>query len=446
MNKTLNYSKENIPVKDGYDVVVVGGGTSGVMATISALMEGMSVLVVESKNGLGGSATAAFVSPMMGNNVYGNPRCAVDQLVLKETLKIGGNNPDNLWDFNPVPTQIVMERLVMEYGGKVLFDTYVIDTVVEDNKLKYVIVSNKGGIQAIGAKCFIDCTGDADVCYHSGVEYESGSPTSGRNQDISLRFEMGGIDIPTLFDFIHTFERAPNKKEKYKEFCEDCYSKGIVQRGDLMAFQAFPIYNKPGCVSFNCPDMGGQVNVLDPDFLSQKYLEAKQIIYRLSSHLIAHVPGCENGYLAGIASMMGVRESRRIKAEYILTADDILHYRKFPDGIAVSDYYMDVHDGDVDHRSKMKYIDAPGAERYYEIPFRSLIPLGIDNLLCAGRCSGTDFYAQSTTRIQHTCKYMGEAAGIGAALAIKENIAVRDIDGSKVRKIMADRGVEILAK
>ena len=177
------------------------------------------------------------------------------------------------------------------------------------------------------------------------------------------------------------------------------------------------------------------MDVVDPAFMTQKQIEGKKAILRLRTFLRRYVPGFENAYITEIAQLIGFRESRRIVSEYVLTIQDILAYRKFPDGIAASHYPVDVH-GEDDVSLGLRYDESvPKNERYWEVPFRTMVARGVDNLLVAGRCAGMDFRAQSAARIQPICRSMGEAAGIAAALAVKgERVCFRETDGAEIRR------------
>lgn len=315
----------------------------------------------------------------------------------------------------------------------------VVDAVLEDRTITHVIVNNKNGLAAYKAKCFIDCTGDADLIKLVGASYQSGNHNR-VNQPVSLRFDMAGID----FERFHAYMRSlGNDQYKYfamntpgmKDIIRKAYENGVLTEQDACYFQAFGIPGRPDGMNFNCPELTTKENVVDAKFMTQKQLEGKKAIMRLHKFLRDYIPGFENAYITSIAQLVGFRESRRIEAEYMLTIEDVLTYRKFPDGIAASHYPIDVHGVD-DVSLGLKYQhDVPADEQYWEVPFRVMIPKTLDNVLTAGRCAGMDFRAQSAARIQPTCRSMGEAAGIAAAMAVKnEAVRFNEIDGTAVRR------------
>lgn len=447
--KTIALDKKEIPVVGRYDVFVAGGGTAGAVAAISAAMEGLSVLVAEQTGSLGGTSTLGLVSPIMATHIKDHPvRTLTRPTALRgqiaQMMSDSGEYDDRFGgaSFNPIRQAVVLETILDDYGGEILFHTVLVDIKREGDRVTHAIVYNKGGLSAIEAKVFIDCTGDADLCVMAGVPTFSGNQ-KGINQNISLRFEMAQVDIPTYDAFMKRIAESEGGREA---FMRQKYEEGYIREEDIYHFQTFHIPGKPNCLAFNCPELGRTVNVIDPHYISRQQIEGKRAVMKLAKFCRECIEGFEKAFVTQISPILGIRDSRRIHAEYMLTCEDVHAFRKFPDGISVSNYPLDAH-GEADYGQGMGQYDpdTPSEERYYEIPLRSLIPIGIDNLLCAGRCAGTDFFAQSTTRIQHSCHYMGEAAGIAARFAIEGDLPVRMVDGKRVRRKMAERGDVLLA-
>lgn len=446
----LILDKKEIPVIGQYDVLVAGGGTAGSIAAISAAMEGLSVLTVEQSGCLGGTSTAGLVSPVMGTNIDGysagrlNRPTSLRGQIARRMAELGeyDDSPGGIF-FNPIHLSVVLEELFCQTGAEVLFHTVLVDIQKSGNSITHAIIYNKGGLAAVSAKVFIDCTADADLCVMAGVPTFCGND-KGINQNISLRFEMAQVNIPAYKAFM---KRVKEREGGITGFLRQKCAEGYLHEQDAYHFQTFPIPGKPNCLGFNCPTLGRTTNVIDPRYMSRQQMEGKQAVLRIANFCRSCVEGFENAFVTQISPILGIRESRRIQSEYVLTSEDIHAYRKFPDGIAVSNYPLDAHGEPNYGQGTGQYDpDTPREEQYYEIPLRSLIPVGVDNLLCAGRCAGTDFLAQSTTRIQHSCHYMGEAAGIAAHFAIMRNQPMRLLDGKAVRAKMAERGDILLAK
>jgi len=460
--ETVSFISKEIIEYDLYDVVVIGGGTAGAIAGISSAMEGNKTLIIEQYGALGGSQTLGMVNPMMPSFIRDNPSSSsicdainTRMVAYGAAVKDEGAR-DRFFDpegfFNPDTLQLVLEEIALEVNCSILYHTVPVETLKNDNSIEQIIVANKNGLTAIKAKAFIDCTGDADLAVLAGISYESGNENV-INQSISLKFEMSNIDMEKFEDYL----KSAGQKEFYsyptlhvddfgwapgfRELVLEKHREGLLTSLDIAHLQMFSIPGKPYSIVFNCPELGSGKNVISASNMSIKQIEGKKAIRRIRDFMIKNVPGFENSYITKIAPILGIRESRRIIAEYILTKEDIFAYRKFDDGIAMNNFFVDVHGLAVDKGEKL-YADLPVDQRYYEIPYRCMIPVGIDNLLVAGRCAGFDFYAQSSARVQKPCRAMGEAAGIACALLIKEKVPFKDIDGSSVRSIMSKRGAE----
>lgn len=437
----ITLASKSIPVYGMYDVVVAGGGTAGSVAAVSAAREGLSVLLIEKAGMLGGMQSRGLVNPMMYNPMPVSILDALPSIVQEMHKRLEKKGQYDFIDgciyFNSIGIAMVQEELAMENGVEVLYHTTLVDVVRDANVLQYVVISNKNGLSAVGAKIFVDCTGDADLCFLAKVPYSSGN-SQGFNQNITLRFEMANVDIPKYREFEDRMREAYGVA--YMEtFMRQKYEEGYPENLEKMGFQNFVVPGKPGVLSFNCPTLGRAVNVIDAKYMSRQQTAGRVAIHKLADFAIRFVPGFEKAYVGTIASELGIRESRRIVAEYVLTKEDVHRYRKFPDGIAATGYPMDAH-GEPGYGENADDYDQEVRLKYYEVPYRSLVPVGIDNVLCAGRCAGFDFLAQSTARIQHTCQFMGEAAGIACKLAVEGNIPLREVDGKVIRHRLAEYG------
>ena len=451
MKQVCMASKE-IPLIDTYDVIVVGGGTAGAVAGISSARQGLKTLIIEQFGSLGGSQTNGLVSPMM--SAYMKDKSGYSSLceeINERSMKNGdaaipGKN--GAVYFNAVALKMLLEDMAVESNCNIMYHTVLTDVVKgSDDEIDYIVVLNKNGLSAYKAKRYIDCTGDADLAYMAGVPVECGDE-NGFNQAVSLRFEMTNVDTDKLSDYLESngqihqlryptihsdsFGCCPALRALVLEKCEE----GYLTKQDLSHFQFFSVPGKVHNITFNCPELGTSENVIDADYLSAKQIEGKQAVMRIAKFMRLFVPGFENAYVCEIAPMVGIRESRRIKAMYTLTIDDIFNYRKFDDGISESNYPIDVHGVSGNEKEKKYITDISDEEKYWEIPFRCMIPEGISNLLVAGRCAGFSFMAQSAARVQHSCRAMGQAAGIACKLSIAENVSFADMDHAMVKKML----------
>ena len=436
-----------------YDVIVIGGGTAGSAAAIASAREGASTLIVERNSYLGGSATGGQVTPMMHIGINGKAGHSYINEIIKKKMAAEGYAADDKYGndgwINTEMLKFTLEELFTEHNGSILYCTELIDTVVEDKKLKGILVHNKSGLQLIYGSTFIDCTGDADVSYNSGVSCLSGDELLHSNQAMSLRFMAGNIDIARLKGFLKDIGEPDILEYPLVEIASvwehetplnRVFKKGLenkdIEYQDGKYFQAFSVPGMPEVMSFNCPEIPDIYDALNPASISLALVTGRKMIKRLHGFLKAYLPGFEESFIMSVAEMPGVRESRRIKGKYILSEKDYVNRVKFDDAIARTAYPIDIH-GLIDENQ----LGIRPMERgeYLEIPYRCLVTEDIENLIVAGRCISSTFTAQSAARIQPTCRAMGEAAGIAAAYCVKNNIRPNELDGRIVGNIMTER-------
>ncbi len=433
-----------------YDVVVIGGGTAGSAAAIASAMERARTLIVEKSSYLGGSASGGQVTPMMHIGIEGKPgQSYVNEILKKKMAGEGYAADDNYGNdgwFNTEMLKFSLEELFMEHRGDILYCTDLVDTLVADNKLEGILIHNKSGLQLINGDVFIDCTGDADVAFCSGVPCFSGDEREHNNQAMSLRFMVGNIDIARLKGFLKeigepdileyplveiasVWERETPLSRIFRKALED----NTIEYPDGKYFQAFTVPGMPGVMSFNCPEIPDIYDTLNPASISKAMITGRSMIKRLYCFLKAYLPGFEESFLMSVAELPGVRESRRIKGKYILSEKDYINRARFEDAIARTAYPIDIH-GLIDE-NKLGIRPMERGE-YFEIPYRCMVTDSLENLIVAGRCISSTFIAQSSIRIQPTCRAMGEAAGIAAAYCVKNNIRPNELDGSIVSNRM----------
>lgn len=441
---TIKYNNRELEVIYNVDTVVVGGGTAGAIAGISAAKSGNKTLVIEKFISLGGTQTNALVTPMMPTYVE---NFEINSLIIKELDKLGCTTNDGRtkcsW-FNVENLVYVLEKLIIDNGGEILYDADLIDVIKEENKIKYVVVNTVQGLVAVEAKTFIDASGDALLSRISGVKVESGDE-NGNNQMVSFRFEMGGIDVEKLRSYMisknDTF--CPLTEGDFYEIAmlrdkgfvlEPLFLKGleegVLKEEDLRYFQGFTIPNKKNCMSFNCPHIHGIDKNTTAIARTKAVIKGREMINRLTRFLKQYVPGFEDSYLLKEASALGIRESYRIVGDYVLTEQDYIDRARFEDGIAKGDWYIDVHS--VKNQEGREYRFSQG--EYYEIPYRSLITEAVDNLIVVGRCISCTFLLQASVRIQPTLRDLGEIAGEACAYSVNNNIDLNKINGKVFRK------------
>ena len=451
---------QGLPVAAEADVLVCGGGTAGVVAALAAARKGMSVLIVEQLGLLGGTQAAGWVTPMMPNKILEeNLTHGINDEILHRAALIDppptDKSGDLLW-FNPVTLAIVLDDLMEEAGVRVLFHTTISDTIVENGaRARYVrgiVIENKSGRQQIRSKITIDSTGDADVSLKAGAQTVSGDE-DGHNQPMTLRFALAGVDQERAVVFMADdlgmacYSRPPlfeigageAKKTPLGPLILEAQAAGVLEEDDLGYLQFFSILGRPHELAFNCPRIAG-LKSTDAWDLSKAQQIGRKKIRRIAAFFKKYVGGFENSYIGTIAPMMGIRESRRIVGDYTLTEDDFILEARFPDAIARNSYPIDIHSTKSPTGLVMKHLE-PG--HYHEIPYRCLLPVGIENLIVAGRCLSATFAAQAAVRIQQNCRAFGEAAGVAAALAIEGKTTPRAVDVVELRWRLNEGGAQI---
>jgi hypothetical protein len=414
-------------MNEEWDVIVCGGGTAGATAAIKAGRLGAKTLVVERYGTLGGSQTHGWVTPLMPNQIGDHQLSRGLNLdILAEQFKVQpfeSEHPHGASWYDPTALGLVLDRLADAAGVTCLFDACITRAQREGRRLSAVDVATRGGSITLRGKTFIDCTGDADLSRLAGAELMSGND-EGVHQPMSLRFAMGNVDFDRLRKFAapyliwnkeHVIECGCSEatKSPIAELVAKAVRDGVLEEGDLGYFQFFTMNGRPGELAFNTPRVA-DVDPLDPFAISRGYQIGRSKVFRIAEFMRRYWEGCEDAYVSVIAPMMGIRESRRVVGEYVLTEDDHQAGRKFDDVVARNRYPVDIHlkDGGTDCRTF-----PPG--QWQDIPYRCLVVKGFDNLWVGGRCVSSTFVAQSSLRIIPVCRATGEAAGAAAALAVR---------------------------
>lgn len=425
------------------DIIVAGGGPAGFAAAVTAAVNGADVLLVEKLNCLGGMGTAGLVGPFMPTDgakggIYGE---------LIKRLKKGGavrNSRDyripNCFDTEQY--KYTAQVMCEEAGVNFLFNSYIADVICEDRVVRGIVIANKRGLQAVEAQVIIDATGDGDVAYYAGAGYQQGDE-NGICQPTSYMFNIGGLKSINL---------SEDDKERLKEQLALARKQGRI----TLPQHVDSIWNwtdsigegstiRDGEATINI-DMTAGIDATDPEALTQAELDGRRYIRECMWFFRMYIPGAEDAYITKTACLHGVRETRRILGKYYLTAADVLNGSKFEDGICKASFCIDVH-GPARKKSceEWKLIPfrcLPWGD-WYEIPYRSLVPESIGNMLVAGRCISSDHAANGSLRVMPTCMCTGQAAGMAAAMALKKGISPGDLDGVKVREVLIASGADL---
>jgi len=435
-----------------YDVIVAGGGPSGVGAGIAAARNGAKVLIIERYGFLGGMATVASV-PAFCPFTDGEKTVikGIGLEVLEELKKQSFANPFSdkkelirrQYDWVPIDQEIlkrVLDDVVLESGCRILFHTLVTDVKVSDCIVNTITIEDKSGKHEISCKNLIDCTGDADLVVRAGGETEYGDE-KGLVQAVTLCFRIANIDVDKFMKYAKEEEETGN------------LSKAVARAKANGEFQ----FNEKQVCGFSLQNEGMaglnfghvyEVNPLKSEDLTRAEVESRRQIPTMMAFLKKYVPGLENAVLASSGPSIGIRETRRIVGEYRLSRQDYFEKSVFNDTIARFAYPIDVHASslqDIAHTNdKDQYITSKYKDgESYGIPYRALLPKGLKNVIVAGRPLSSDRAMHGSFRVMPACFATGQAAGTAAAICSKENIELREINIKNLQKVLVEQGAFI---
>jgi len=434
--------------KADYDVIVAGGGMAGVAAAICSARLGCATLLIESFGFLGGWATAALVNPFMTHCASdGKPLIAGVYKELRDRLSAAGGMLGSSFDSELM--KFTLQEMVLESGCEVRLHTTADGaSVLEDGRIA-VGTASKSGPEQMACKRLIDCTGDGDLAVALGAGFEMGNE-EGLPQATTLMFDVGGVDLVETMRYVRDHpdqmlfpklaeDADPQQLARnvisvagYYDLVAEARSKGDYSApGDLIFFIGRPIR---GEVVFNTTHVG-HVDGTNAEDLTRAEIENRRQMMSVVAFAREYVPGFENSYLLRSAAHVGIRETRRVVGGYVFSEDDVVEARKFEDCICRLAYPVDVHSGKGDGYTKDEEDqggkprpNAPPPGDWYEIPYRCLVPLGIENTLVAGRCVSSTQAGHGAIRIMPSCAAMGQAAGTAAAMSIRQSVSPASID------------------
>lgn len=450
-----------IPIKRACDVVVVGGGPAGFCAAVAAARNGADTVLIEQYGCCGGMATSGLVGPFMTSyNKSGDKmiiRGMFEEVIDRLVTQGGAIHPkecrsgdpvsgyhfrghDHCAPFDPEILKRVIDEMLAEANVSVLYHTSFVESVMEDDCMKGIVIFSKNGMEMIKAKVVIDCSGDADVAYRAGVPCESGDVVQGRIQPSTMFFRIGNVDWKKVDEEAQAnryrigtehgsgrglFHWKIEEAKENGDFDIDRWSVGIYQgvRKDEWNVNISRIADIDGTNT--------------EDLTRAEVIGRRQVdeIYRF---LRKYVPGCENARLLSSASTIGIRESRHIKGEATLTAENVLNGNVPEDTILLASNSIDVHGG-AGGPAGTKYLTIENGE-WYGVSYRCLVPVKVDQLLVAGRSLSATSEGAGAVRVMPPCMEMGHAAGVAAAVAVKEGCLVREVDVKEVQVQMVKEG------
>ena len=438
-----------------YDVIVCGGGVSGVAAAVSAAREGKKVLLIERSGMLGGLATGGSVSVLMSSlrwfSGFGK------ELIRSLTEKgAAWHIPDpavkgfDYYPYDPEAMKLHLEQIVQAAGVELFLYTTLCGAESVDGRISSVSVCFGGKTYKPQASVYIDTTGDGSLCRLAGETLLDGDE-AGDVQAPTMVARYSGIDFDRYEAFLQTYEDGikPAKINMIHDLVPKAVEAGVLRQVDL---------HHPG-IFRHLPDCDGGImnaghvygaHVFSPKGLTEAAMEGRRQANDLLRFYRTYVPGFENARLVNTGEL-ALRESGRVDSEYMVNFEDKAQYRKFPDSImrfdggAVSDVHASSGSPEAYKAYVKLYADRESVRRddWADLPYRSLLPKQNSNLLVAGRCAGADRKTMGQIRLQSYCAAMGQAAGTAAAMAASRDGNVKTLDVSALQQKLRSAGVEV---
>lgn len=440
-----------------YDIVVIGGGPAGVVASIAAAREGKSVLLVEQNGYLGGMLTMAGVGPQMTYHA-GETQVikGIGEEIVQRLMSLGFS-PGHMEDFvgfassvTPFDVEgmkLVLESMAREAGVKLLYHTVYTGCEVRDKKIACVHLYSKNGFFDVTAKVFIDASADADLATHAGVTSVYGRESDNLAQPMTMNVKVGNVDrdkmisyvkshrddmLSTIpFDRLELLPRAGIQGARSVIIKAKANGEFNVDRDVVLCFET----NTKGELILNMTRVIKK-SAVDPFDLTDAEIEGRRQAHEVVAFMKKYIPGFEDCRILTTGPHIGIRESRKIDGVYKLTGNDLVENKMFADAIAMGGYPIDIHSPD---GATMKYCSLkPGS--WYSIPYRCLVTEKIDNLIVAGRCISATHEACAAIRVSPIIMATAHAAGLAAAQSVTTEQNTNAIDTDVLRKTLVARG------
>lgn len=473
------------------DVIVVGGGTAGFVAAIAAARNGAKVLLLEQRDHLGGTHSGGMVMMIRSMRHMKAPKSQEEKRLMMTRYESSFDDEqlvrsiaqeyidrmlavDSAWGqkgqaatrqlFDPEIAKWVIQQMVEEAGVEVWLNTQASDVLMDGNTIRGVVIDTLRDRVEVHASAVIDTTGDGDIAAAAGADYEKGSPDDGHSQPLSLYFAVGGVNLDKTLDYMRTHpeefgeeyvettlrlraEEKPFTMFPFRKMVKEAYAKGdypipygidSIDPDKIMTIVRTMFRNGRFRYDFTYHnmDMAYNVDATDRIELSQATLAMRDLANRMAIFYRKYIPGYEDSYLAYTAQSVGIRDTRRIICDYTLTDEDVALGRSFDDGIGRYGSVMDVHDKT--GKKSLSLIEV-GGSGWFHIPYRSLLPKGINNLLVAGRCISAEFNALGSVRSQAASMVTGQAVGTAAALSARGNSDPRSIDIKRLQDVLTEQ-------
>jgi hypothetical protein len=458
-----------------YDVIVSGAGTAGAIAAIAAARTGAKTLTIDQYGSIGG--VLALGQSLLGTSDADGYMAlgGIGGELFNRLIPADGGTVTTVDPLNgsvagqaPELTKLTLLEMAEEAGVHFLLHAFMVDVAMEGLRVRGVLVAHKGGLEIITGKCFVDCTGDADLTARAHGEFTFGREQDGLMQPVTSVFRVGGVNVEKIWDHLETHPEDMSRPEGWSG---DGYSveylrrtpgatlygfAGLIARAKAAGEYPIPrdrfgLFTLPGRdeVGINLTRVHG-IDGTNPDDITRAEVETQKQTIHAMRFLRKYVPGFEAAHLISTPFQVGVRETRHIKGTYTLTQEDVLGGRDFEDQIGRGAYPLDVHDVKPGVGVLGKVVKGEGVtlwkiQKSYGIPARCLVPKGVDNVTVGGRSISATHEAAGSVRGQGVCMVTGHAAGTMAALAALGNTLPGQLSTSHLQSVLRSQNV-ILAR
>lgn len=413
-----------------YDIIVAGAGPAGLCAAKSASKFGKKVALIERLGIIGGNLTSGFVGPLLGLYAEGSMAGEINRM-----LKQGGDGHHNIEN-----AKIVLSQWINEENIDLYLLTSVVDVITENNVAKGVVIGTPTGLKTIMGKILIDATGDGTAAALAGAPFEMGRKKDNLVQPASIMFTISNIDPSSDFTCISEIDDTDLPNGSYLKLCDDAHNTGELPK-NVNVVRIYKTAYSDTERMVNATQLN-YVNGIDPRSLAEANFDLRVQMQKIVDFLRKNVPGFEECRINDSANIVGIRESRRIMGEYLLTSEELIEGKKFPDVLVHNACFcLDTHNPDGPGQAEEDACNI--AVSAYDIPYGCFIPKEIDNLLVCGRCISGTHRAHSSYRVMNICASMGEAVGVAAATAIDNNEIPRNLDVKLIQKRLIDLGVDL---
>lgn len=435
-----------------YDVAVCGGGTAGTLAAISAARNGAKTLLIERTPFLGGVAVMGFWPHVFFTRTGKKAVGGLAQEIIDELIRLEGSlghlryEGGHLYTVTPVDCEVlkvVLIKMVSEAGVDVMYNATVRDICMQGQRVTGLIIQTKGGTFLANAKMIIDCTGDGDVAAMAGAPFNKGRE-DGKTQSVSLIMRLTNVDLIKMAEQVPTDKPVLWANKPHSNKKTPVYFPGRLGPWDdteeaqqLFTDKNHQIFCLAPWVSDVVVNTSRLVGIDGTvyDEVNRAEFKARLQIHAIYKFLQKYIPGfSESNFIGGY--ILGVRETRRFIGDYELTEDDVLAGRKFNDNIGLGAYPLDMHDPDGGNVTFTQI----GGDGSYGIPYRCLLPQGVENVLVAGRCISATHKALASVRSIASCMVMGQAAGLAAAIATREKKSAKEVDVRYLQTCLQQQG------